>query len=534
MRIMVVGGTGGFGSTICGLLHREGHLVVAVGRDEGRGRTFAERHPGIGFKALDRDRIGAADLVGYDVVVDAAGPFRDQDRTLARTCIEAGVHHLDIADDRSFVTGSRDLDHAAAHAGVVVLSGASSVPALSTAVAHMTAAGMDEVHLVEIAISASSKAAFGRSVLHSMLSGAGRQVRRGDGTRGMAMTDPRRIRLGGPGGPTRTVMEVDAPDQDLLAEMLPGRPSVRFRAGGELSIHNLAMRMIAHAVRRGLLSDGTALLPLASAARRLTGWMGSGRSGMEVAVIGDVAGRRIRRTWRLVARRNRGPIIPCLAVPAFVRHLACGSIPPGAGPAVGLLGVDEILSGLDPADFSTTMIETSAAPVHAGMSGWSSLAPAVRDMHDVPRHASASGRACVERGSGLAARAVSWVFGFPESAEDVPVRVTFEPVSGGERWTRDFGGRSFSSVITPAGTGLRERFGPFSFRFRLEERRGALAMVPRSWRLFGMRLPMRLMPDGVATEREEDGTFRFDVPIRAPLVGVIVHYRGWLRPGERR
>jgi hypothetical protein len=534
MIIMVVGGTGGFGSTICGLLQRDGHVVVAAGRDEARGRAFAERMPGVGFRAVDRDRIGDADLDGFDLVVDAAGPFRDQDRSLARACIAAGVHHLDIADDRAFVTGARELDDAAKRAGVVVLSGASSVPALSTAVAVRTSAGMDEVHLVETAISASSKAAFGRSVLHSMLSGAGREVRRGDGTRGVAMTDPRRIRLGGPGGPTRTVMEVDAPDQDLLADMLPGRPSVRFRAGGELAVHNLAMRLIAHAVRSGALSGGTALLPLASAARRLTAWMGSGRSGMEVAVTGDVAGRRVRRTWRLMAGRNRGPVIPCLAVPALVRRIACGSIPAGAGPAVGILDVDEILSGLDPAEFSTTLVETGAAPVHAGMFGWSSLAPAIRDMHDVPRHASASGRASVERGRGATARATAWVFGFPDAGDDVPVRVAFEPVPGGERWTRDFGGRRFSSVITPAGTGLRERFGQFSFRFRLEERAGSLAMVPRSWRLFGVRLPRRLMPDGVATETEVDGTFRFDVPIRAPLIGTIVHYRGWLRPDGRR
>lgn len=171
MRIMVVGGTGGFGSTICALLHRDGHLVVAVGRDAIRGRAFAERAPGIGFKALDRDHLGVADLNDYDLVVDAAGPFRDQDRSLARTCIAAGVHHLDLADDRSFVTGSRALDADAVRAGVVVLSGCSSVPALSSAVALETAAGMDETHLVETAISASSQAAFGRSVLLSMLSG---------------------------------------------------------------------------------------------------------------------------------------------------------------------------------------------------------------------------------------------------------------------------------------------------------------------------------------------------------------------------
>ena len=33
-----------------------------------------------------------------------------------------------------------------------------------------------------------------------------------------------------------------------------------------------------------------------------------------------------------------------------------------------------------------------------------------------------------------------------------------------------------------------------------------------------------------AIESEEDGCFRFDVAIGAPLIGPIVRYRGWLSP----
>lgn len=29
-------------------------------------------------------------------------------------------------------------------------------------------------------------------------------------------------------------------------------------------------------------------------------------------------------------------------------------------------------------------------------------------------------------------------------------------------------------------------------------------------------------------EWEEDGSFHFDVPIALPLIGLVVHYRGWL------
>lgn len=67
------------------------------------------------------------------------------------------MHYVAIADSRDFVCSIRTLDEAAEAAGVVVLSGASSVPALSGAVVRHLARGIDKVRAVEMAISASNK-----------------------------------------------------------------------------------------------------------------------------------------------------------------------------------------------------------------------------------------------------------------------------------------------------------------------------------------------------------------------------------------
>jgi len=32
---------------------------------------------------------------------------------------------------------------------------------------------------------------------------------------------------------------------------------------------------------------------------------------------------------------------------------------------------------------------------------------------------------------------------------------------------------------------------------------------------------------------KKDGRFHFDVPIALPLIGDVVHYRGWLAPVEK-
>ena len=91
--------------------------------------------------ALDCSDDLAAELRWLDagVVVHAAGPFQGQDYAVARACIEARAHYVDLADARGYVCGIGALDEAARRSDVLVVSGASSVPALSSAVVDMLA-----------------------------------------------------------------------------------------------------------------------------------------------------------------------------------------------------------------------------------------------------------------------------------------------------------------------------------------------------------------------------------------------------------
>ena len=69
-----------------------------------------------------------------DIVVHTSGPFQRQDHRVARACIAQGCHYLDLADARDFVVSIGELDAAARERGVIVVSGASSVPCLTAAV----------------------------------------------------------------------------------------------------------------------------------------------------------------------------------------------------------------------------------------------------------------------------------------------------------------------------------------------------------------------------------------------------------------
>ena len=68
-------------------------------------------------------------------------PYGRDPYRVARAAIAAGAHYIDLADDGAFVAGIGALDEEAKAAGVAVISGASSVPAISGGSAGRAGAG---------------------------------------------------------------------------------------------------------------------------------------------------------------------------------------------------------------------------------------------------------------------------------------------------------------------------------------------------------------------------------------------------------
>ncbi|HEV2816194.1 MAG TPA: DUF4166 domain-containing protein [Allosphingosinicella sp.] len=534
-RILVLGGYGGFGGRISRRLRARGHEVIVAGRSLARARDFCAGGEGLIPLALDRGGDLALGRHRPALVVDAAGPFQHSRLDVPEACIAAGIPYLDIADARDFVARVAALDATA----VAIVTGASSVPALSGAVARRLAAGMDEVRAVEIAISASNRAGAGASVAAAILSYAGRPIRlwRGQAWRtGFGWGEMRRERFEAAGGPSlagRRVALCEVPDLDLLPERLPGRPAVTFRAGTELRLHNLGLAAAARLVRSGLIRDLARWAPRLERARRLTARFGSDRSAMIVRLFGTAGGGRVERRWTLIAEQGDGPEIPALAVPILAERLLAGAVPPGARDAGALLDLDDFapaFAGL--AVRHETREIALPPPLYAramGRSPFGRLPPAVRALHQVLRDGGAHGAATVTRGRNPIARLIGWIVGFPPAGEH-ELHLHFEERDGVETWTRRFSGKGFRSRLALRGPLLCERFGPLTFGFELPADESGLTMILRRWWIGPIPMPLPLGPRCAAREYEEDGRFRFDVSIGLPLIGLVAHYRGWLAP----
>jgi hypothetical protein len=550
VKILILGGYGVFGGRLAELLSDcpDVEMLIA-GRDRQRAEAFCAGYRGQAYAVplfLNRRAI-AEGLATYapDLVVDASGPFQDYGADgyqVIEACIAAGIPYLDFADGADFVFGVSRFDAAAQAAGVFVLSGVSSFPALTAAVLRDMATTM-EIRSVEGGIAPSPYAGIGLNVMRAVIGYAGAPVklrRGGQDAHGIGLAESRRFTVAVPGRlPLRNIhfSLVDVPDLQVLPPAYPELTDIWMGAGPVPEILHRILNLLAKA--RAVLR-----LPSFEPCSRLFYWVlnrmrfGEHRGGMFLRVRGLADGKPVERSWHLLAEGDDGPYIPSMAVEAIVRKWLAGTQPePGARSSIDALNLDDFDTLFAPRSIHTGFRDAEPrAPLYRSILGsaFDTLPPRVRALHATEAPRRWGGQAEVRRGDGLLARVAAAIIGFPKAATAVPVSVDFTPEKHGERWTRDFGGRRFSS-LQYAGSGrndylLVERFGIAAFAMALVVEGDRLMLVPRRWSLCGIPMPHWLMPQGTSYESDADGRFQFNVEIRLPFAGLVVAYRGVLEP----
>jgi len=359
MRVVLLGANGMFGKRLAMLLAAlPGAQLVLAGRDARALQALRARlqpAPGNAIEALvvDLDGEHAANIITAacpDVLIDTCGPFQQRDYRWPRLAIGTGFHYLDLADAPDFVAGIGVLDGAARAAKVLVCSGASTVPALSSAVLDEYCGRFSALEYVEVGISPGNQAERGRATVRSILSNVGKpHAQFIDGQLHMraGWSQLRRHRYAAPVG-TRWLSYCAVPDALVLPARYPGLRSLEFRAGLELHRMHLGTWLGGLLVRAHLLPS---LLPLADWARRLSErWIkaGSDRGAMHVRMRGfDQAQRPLDLSWELIAAQGDGTYVPASAAAAIVRLLIEGQLDRrGALPCVGLLNLGDFADTL--------------------------------------------------------------------------------------------------------------------------------------------------------------------------------------------
>jgi saccharopine dehydrogenase-like NADP-dependent oxidoreductase len=353
--ILVLGGYGFFGERISESLASDASVrLLVAGRNAGKAAALVARlklpaGQAVVIDANDPELAARLRELGVNTLIHTAGPFQAQKYTVALAAIEAGCHYIDLADGREFVAGIESLDAAARERGVTVVSGASSVPALSSAVIDRFLPQFKRLDSIEFGISSGGWVP-GLATVRGVFSYGGKpfkEWRDGAWRTTYGWLDLRRHLFPPPLG-ARWVSSCDIPDLTLFPKRYPTARTVTFHAGFASGLGHLVVCALAGLVRARLLRS---LIPFAVPLSRISHWIEpllSDQGGMFVYLVGEGHGsNRIYTSWNLLAGQNHGPFIPCGAAIALARKLANGvALPQGAMPCVGLLTVKEFLAPL--------------------------------------------------------------------------------------------------------------------------------------------------------------------------------------------
>lgn len=369
--VLVLGGYGQYGARISSTLAAEGLHVIVGGRSAEKAQALCDFITNISPSAVVEPRAldatkGFADLLADTrpmVVVDTCGPFQKADYRIAEACINAGVHYVDLADARGFVTKFGTLDGVARTNNVLAVTGASSLPALSAAVIDRFADSFSKIRILDIGISAAQRTPRGLATTQSILTYLGRKFTHASDNLeryGWQNLHRRKYPLVG----SRWLSNIDVPDIDLLAERY-GAEDVKCYAGLEVPVLHIGMWLMSWAVRAAPRINPVQFARVFVGISNLFDMLGSGTSAMHVVVTGENHnGQTCDRSWFIVARDGDGPNIPCVPAIVLVRKLVSGRIEArGAVPCLGLVTLDEYL-----AELTSFKISTMSLPVDGELS----------------------------------------------------------------------------------------------------------------------------------------------------------------------
>ncbi|MCP4990466.1 MAG: saccharopine dehydrogenase [Colwellia sp.] len=357
-KVVVLGGYGNFGKRIVeNLTSIEDITILIAGRNLNKSSALVANLDSASVAKLEplvidifaddfKERL--ATLSPY-LVIHTSGPFQGQDYRVPAACIACGAHYIDLADDRRFVCDIAELDNEAKDKGVLIVSGASSVPGLSSAVIERYQSQFSTIDSINLAIAPGNKAERGLATVEAILSYTGHPLnvfKDGRWQDVYGWMDSKVNDFGGFVG-KRHLANVDVPDLELFPSRYCVTQQVSFQAGLELPFLHKTMVGMAYLSKIGLVKNWAPLSKAIVSTSNIFLPFGSDKGAMEVLVCGkDNNGNAKEVKWTLYAPKGNGPYIPTLSTIILARKLLSSDKQSsqqktGAKPCAGMFELSE-------------------------------------------------------------------------------------------------------------------------------------------------------------------------------------------------
>ncbi len=370
-KIMVLGGYGTFGKRIVQQLCQQNTTLIIAGRNRAKAQKLADKlSQNISAQAsncvikiaifdVHTELANALNKHQPKLIIHTCGPFQGQTTAVAQTCIKFGIHCIDLSDARDFVAQMLKLDQQAKAKKVMLITAASTVPTLSSAVIEhfMQTAHFAQFQNVKYGITPGQKTERGLATTKAVLSYIGKVIKPG--------TNDDEIRYGWqntylqkyPEIGNRLMGNCEIPDRDLLQKYYP-IDTLQFSAGMESKLFHLIIWLISWLVRLkiplNLVKHARLLVKLG----RKFDCLGSHDGGMHVAMQGtDKTGKQLTKTWFIIAKNADGPMIPTIPAVLMANKIVQKEYQQyGSKPCIGILTLEEYLNALKDYDVKTYVL----------------------------------------------------------------------------------------------------------------------------------------------------------------------------------
>lgn len=355
-KILILGASGNFGSKIAKGLANSNIPIIIAGRKEQALIDLKNKIQQLNANAsieivtfdIKKELLQQLAILKPSVVINTCGPFQSADYSVASCCIGLGVHYIDLADGREFVTGIHDaLDNAAKENNCLVISGASTVPCLSSAVLEYYKNEFASIESLIFGIAPGQKTDRGLATTKAILSYTGKQLKPIPGSSKKMYGWQDLYRQAYPVLGKRWMANCDVPDLDLLPKYY-GIQHIQFSAGIESSCLHLGLWILSWIVRFGLPINLEKHAEILLKASHLFDFLGSGDGGMHMIFFGkDNNGNQKTIKWFIIAKDGCGTHIPTIPAIILSKKIIQGKIThTGAVPCVNLVTLEEYLAEL--------------------------------------------------------------------------------------------------------------------------------------------------------------------------------------------
>ncbi len=353
--VMIFGAAGNFGGKIASSLAKAGISLILVGRTEKNLNELKSKIEAINSKisvaivAVSDIETTLTDHLKFFkpfIVINTCGPFQLIDCSVAKSCIIQKTHYIDLADGRQYVENFTSLDELAIANDCIAISGASTVPCLSSAVLEHYKDQFNEFESLKYGIAPGQRADRGLSTVRGVLSYTGKVLKPYVGSDiSYGWQDIYRQKY--PVIGTRLMANCDIPDLDLLPKFY-NLKSIKFSGSIENSIVHLGLWFLSWLVRLKIIENLEKYSALLLKLSHIFDPFGTSDGGMHMIISGKDKNNLPKTVkWFIIAKNGHGPHIPSIPAIILTKKIIQGNfLIRGAKACVGLVSLEEYISEL--------------------------------------------------------------------------------------------------------------------------------------------------------------------------------------------